>query len=872
MKALAVQSPIAGLMRQAKLFMTGAGAAALPPLTCGAQRYVVLISDGLPTEDLNGKSWPPLGSASSAGYGETATFNPDGSLNTTNDQALIDTITQITALKTAGVQTYVIGMGAGVNPVLNPQAAATLKAMAVSGGTTNYFAATSAAALATDLGVILASIQNQQVTSGSQPVLGARLTGSSLSYLSSFKVNGADWTGDLSAIPLNTDGTPATTPPPPTNTDGTNFVELWHAGTYITTNYNTTAGATGRNVYVMTKPGSIPLATGSAAKFTAANIGGTAAQQLAFLGFPPQDPTQFGAFAVDGTYLVSYLRGDQSHTTSAAVPGPFRTRSSLLGDIVDSVPVVSGSKDDFGFSSLPAIDGGTTYQAFVNAKGSRVPQTMVYVGANDGMLHAIDGSAGGGGQETFAFIPNSVASNLGKLADPNYAHQFYVDGPINVADWYPGGGIWQTALVATPGAGGSGLFALNVTSPSSFDATKVLWELNAASSPYMGYDLGEAQVILGEDDNWYAIVGNGYNSANAQPALFVINMATGAIVNTLVGTTDPVALHGNGIGQIVAVDSDGDGKVDTVYGGDYDGDVWKFDLSAASAASWKVGNGLNPLFIAKDALGNRQPITGRFETATGPLGGVMLYFGSGSFFLTGDNVLPATPQVQSLFGVWDQPDATGSIEPGTLGTVLRGNLVAQTITSGTATSRVTSANGIAYTVSGGPRGFFMDLKVGATPGDGELFAGVPVVQEGIVFFTTFEQLVSSGCSPGGNRWLYGLSSLTGANALSQLGDVGGGSACPGGGCGAVQIGQGSLVPSTSVVIPPPVCPPGAVCNTPVPVRPCNWANNNGGCIDPAPLPGFGSLQARCVIVLVEPGVPSRQMPRACGRQSWRQVR
>ncbi len=871
MKALAVQSPIAGLMRQARLYMTGAGAAALPVLTCGAHRYVVLLSDGLPTEDLNGKSWPPLGSASSAGYGETATFNPDGSLNVTNDQALIDTISQINGLNGAGVQTYVIGLGAGVNPALNPQAAATLKAMAVAGGTTNYFAATSAAALTTDLGVILASIQNQTVSSGSQPVLGARLTGSSLSYLSSFKANGADWTGNLAAIPLNADGTPSTVAVP-NLFDGTLFNEIWHAGTFLNTNYSTSpAAAASRNVFVMTKPGSISLGTGTAASFTAGNIGGTAAQQMAFLGFPPLDPTQFGAHG-NATEIVSYLRGDQTQTTSAApTPGPFRSRTSILGDIVDSVPAVSSSNDDFGFSSLPAVDGGTTYATFVSSKASRVPQTMVYVGANDGMLHAFDGSVGGGGQEIFAFIPNSVTSNLGKLADPNYAHQFYVNGPITVADAYLGGS-WQTDLVATPGAGGSGLFALNVTSPSGFNASKVLWELTAASSPYMGYDLGDAQVILGEDDNWYAIVGNGYNSTNAQPALFVIDMATGAIKTTLVGTTDPVAAHGNGIGQIVALDSDGDGKVDTVYGGDYDGDIWKFDLSAASAASWKVGNGLNPLFIAKDAGGNRQPITGKFETAAGPLGGVMLYFGTGSFFLTGDNVIPATPQVQSIYGLWDQPDASGAIEPGTVATVTRANLVQQSILSGTATSRQTSALGVAYTVSGGPRGFFMDLKVGAAAGDGELFAGVPVVQQGTVFFTTFEQLVGSGCVAGGNRWLYGLSGLTGANALGQISDVGGAASCPGGGCGGVLVGQGSLVPSTSVVIPAPTCLPGQVCNAPIPVRPCDWAHDNGGCIDPSPLPGFGSLQTKCVFVLVVSGAPSRQLPRACGRQSWRQVR
>ena len=286
--------------------------------------------------------------------------------------------------------------------------------------------------------------------------------------------------------------------------------------------------------------------------------------------------------------MVNYLSGVQTNATGVA--GFYRLRTSVLGDIVDSVPAVSNFNDDFGYGNLPALDGGTTYEAFVTSKASRIPKTMVYVGANDGMLHAFDG---GVGTEEFAFIPNSVAPNLGLLLNPFYVHQFYVDGQINVTDAFLGGS-WRTVLVGTPGAGGSGLFALDVTSPSGFSSGNVLWELTASASNYMGYDLGKAQVILGEDDNWYAIVGNGYNSVNSKPALLVISMATGQIVNTLVATdTDPTPIAGNGIGQIAAADltdatgiGSPDGKVDTVYAGDYDGNVWKFDLHSNNPATW----------------------------------------------------------------------------------------------------------------------------------------------------------------------------------------------------------------------------------------------------------------------------------------------
>ncbi len=92
-KAIAVQSPIAGLLTQAKNYYADVNPASSNG--CAPQRYVVLVTDGLPTEDLSGHAWPPLGTVSATGYGETATFNGDGSLGSTNDQALEDTITTL---------------------------------------------------------------------------------------------------------------------------------------------------------------------------------------------------------------------------------------------------------------------------------------------------------------------------------------------------------------------------------------------------------------------------------------------------------------------------------------------------------------------------------------------------------------------------------------------------------------------------------------------------------------------------------------------------------------------------------------------------------------------------------------------------------
>jgi type IV pilus assembly protein PilY1 len=149
-KAGAPQSPLAGILNGAYNYYIGPNP---PPSSngCGALRYVVLMTDGLPTEDLSGRNWPPIGSTAAAGYGVEAAFNSDGSLASTNDQALQDAINELSQLKKAGIKTYVVGLGAGVAKGTNPEAYATLQAMAIAGGTGKFFPATNPAAVADDL-------------------------------------------------------------------------------------------------------------------------------------------------------------------------------------------------------------------------------------------------------------------------------------------------------------------------------------------------------------------------------------------------------------------------------------------------------------------------------------------------------------------------------------------------------------------------------------------------------------------------------------------------------------------------------------------------------------------------------------------------
>ncbi len=697
-----------------------------------------------------------------------------------------------------------------------------------------FISAQSPARVRDGIKTIINTIIDATLGSGSSATAGARLGAGSITYQPSFAVaGGSDWTGNLKAYQL-------------TNTGGTGTL-YWSAAGILNAESNATR--TSRNIVINKAPGG----SGNAASLTGASaLGASEATQLGLLGTTPAAfHLNYGVGAtVD--QAVAYLKGDSTNELTRAGAGNhvFRYRSGVLGDIVDSSPELSTSVDDFGYAfSLPsALGGGATYTSFLTSKALRSPSSVVYVGANDGMLHAFDGRDVGGG-ELFGFIPYSITNKLNRLLDPAYSHYFYVDGGINVHDAYLGG-AWKTVLVGSTGAGGSGVFALDVTTPGSFGPSKVMWEVTN-SDPDIGSNIGRPTVFLAEDDVWYAAFGNGYNSTNSNPGAILVNLSTGAIKKVM---ADDGGNFDNGIGYIAPVDLDGNGKIDHIYGGDYQGNVWKFKSSPLGV--WSVDNAGIPLYVAKDASGNRQPITGDIEVGAGPITGTLVYFGTGSFFLDGDNSTPSSPPVQTLYGIWDN---------GTVDTLGRASLVQQTISSQTAgpiDTRALSSNPIVYTTAAATRGFYVDLEVGSAA-DGEKFFGRPLLQDGVVLYTTFEP-ATDACSPGGTNWEYGLDALSGASALNNLhiGSLSGGAVCPGGSCGAMSIGTGAPVRTPTVLIPPPPCIPGVNC--PIPVKVCDPDCHYPPPVAPTGCPSYQPSYA--------PGSRVTAKPAACGRQSWRQVR
>src|SRR5436190_6586060 len=253
-----------------------------------------------------------------------------------------------------------------------------------------------------------------------------------------------------------------------------------------------------------------------------------------------------------GPMVLNYVRGDR--TNEKPNGQNYRPRAHILGDIVHSRP-------------LYVYD-------------SAYPR--VYVGANDGMLHAFDADSG---DEVLAYLPSffispvaaTSFSHIKALTVDPYVHNYYLDASPN-AKTVTISGATKTILVGGAGAGGKGLFALDITNPplitdsETTAASKILWEItptainNAASTAYseLGHTYGVPVIAKLNDGTWAAIVGNGYNQQGAnQAVLYVINLTTGAKI-AAIATSSPTAVsdaNPNGLSSPTAIDSDFDGKV-----------------------------------------------------------------------------------------------------------------------------------------------------------------------------------------------------------------------------------------------------------------------------------------------------------------------
>jgi len=432
------------------------------------------------------------------------------------------------------------------------------------------------------------------------------------------------------------------------------------------------------------------------------------------------------------TDRANYLRGDRSCEISTAGVGLFRRRTSVLSDIMDSgpswvgapsAPYVSVWSDRLNPSDPLPENSSTSqsYAQFVTAQQNR--QQVVYVGANDGLLHGFRSGTynaatgtftNNDGYELLAYMPGAVVQTIHSTTDPSidfsnaqYGHNYFVDASPGEGDLFING-QWHSWLVGGLGPGGAAIYALDVTNPASFSETNAAslvvgeWTsatitcANASATPCgnnLGNTYGTPQIRRLHDGNWGVIFGNGYGSATGDAGIYVgvFNPNTGAPTFYYLSTStgSGTGANANGIAFVTPVDLDGDHITDYVYAGDLLGNVWRFDLTSATESNWAVTPG--PLFSAPTG----QPITTAVVVASGsPNPGmqaqIMVLFGTGQQVgVTNASAATYASGTQSLYGVWDwNMSGWNSLSPtvpyagltGVNRALQQGDLQAQTVT------------------------------------------------------------------------------------------------------------------------------------------------------------------------------------------------
>lgn len=489
-----------------------------------------------------------------------------------------------------------------------------------------------------------------------------------------------------------------------------------------------------------------------------------------------------GAAADDSEQVLAYLRGDRS------LEGiDYRQRSHLLGSIIRAQPVVvrppEASYADLG------------YAAYKTAQASR--RQIVLQGANDGMVHAFDaGTAAHGatagtpgtGRELWAFFPSMLFPDLNNISRvAGFVQKTYVDGTPVVGDvdfnktpnQTSGSSSWATIAVGGLGKGGRGYYALNVTSTVAATeeaaAAKVMWEFpddraaHKAVKMDVGWTFGKP-IITKTALGWVVLVASGYNNGTnpgdsggtGRGYLFVLDARTGDLIRTL-DTGAGSAATPSGLAYIsgYAENADTNNLVEFVYGGDTLGNVWRFDLRAATAAAWTV----TKLAQLVDSTGNFQPVTSEPELSKIRVGGVdrrFVYIGTG--MLLGDKDLPGVPspnahssQTQTMYALID--DLATPALPNAAISPLRASLQRQTFSAIAGTgNRNASATEPNYATQ---KGWYIDL-----PDTGERIDFRPVLGASALVFVS--NVPSSDlCTLGGHSFFNVLDFRTGGKRTTD---------------------------------------------------------------------------------------------------------
>jgi len=556
------------------------------------------------------------------------------------------------------------------------------------------------------------------------------VTAGALSFASAY--NSTTWTDVITASTITpTSGNPS-------------FSTLWTSSTTLQSQLANTGWQTARQVATWNGSAGVP--------FEVANL--TAAQLAALV---PSYST-----STTSTQYLNYLRGDQTNEVGSNTAGStrsLRTRTLLLGDVTDAtLAQVATPGQAFTEANNPG------YTAFTTQWTTTTPRpTMVYAAANDGMLHGFVGSSG---LEQFAYVPSALfqgptatpqVNGLAALGNPSFTHHDYVDAtPIaydidfnrtygNMTTTSAASSDWHTLLIGGLGKGGTSFYAIDVTNPAAMTteatvASNVKWEFTDST---MGYSYGAPIVVKTAYYGWVVAVTSGYDSTSNYGYLYLINPKTGALLQKI-ATTGP----SSGLTQASAYVQDfTDYTSDSIYVGDLNGQLWRFDLTSAT------GNYTSAVIATlTDASGNAQPVT------TAPLIEIhpstrkrYVMVGTGEFLSVQD---VSSTKGQSFYTIVDGTAGAFAAAPAT--PLTRSNL--QAVTTSNLTGSVTLSSTIL--------GWYIDLGIDATSGYAWRVNINASAYNGVVSFAGLAP-TGTACNLNGQGEVYSVNYATGISVLTS---------------------------------------------------------------------------------------------------------
>jgi len=691
-------------------------------------------------------------------------------------------------------------------------------------GRGKFFSAKDPVSLASSITDTLNAVQMRvgagaaAATSNLQPV-----AGDNFAYAAEYRT--VEWTGDVKAYTIDL------------STGDISTHALWSAGdlldqrtaldrtiyTYDSTDTSAPGTGNGNRLKAFCWPG----ATASGLYPNCSGEAELSATEMSY--FDPLTLSQAIGWPSDGSgrdvsasaqKLVDYLRGDAANETTGG-SGPsdlFRRRNHVLGDVVNAQPAyLKGSPFSYNVGSA-YVGKDPFYQEYKQTTdgttGTR--KGTVYVGSNDGMLHAFEtdpdnnpyyqtagistatqgddtftgtlntSAVSGEGSERWAYVPSMVLPELKQLAETPYIHRFFVDGTPVIGDVCFGHtastpcasqAAWHSILVAGLNSGGRGYYALDITNPNNPVA---LWEFKggsgttcltpaqANSGTYfqdcnLGLTYGNPIIVKRKwDEKWVVIVSSGYNNiapGDGQGHLYILDAQTGAILNRVDTGVGCNGLSATAPCTIGTIDPSGLGKINAwVDNADYDNTGLRVYAGDLKGNLWRIpldtaSPSAYKLVTLTDPGGTPQPITVKPDLGE-VQGFAVVYLGTGKYL--GSSDLTDT-QVQSIYAIRDDLTSTPIVLRGA-----GGELVQQSLSTIDSSTRTATGNAVNFNTD---KGWFIDL-----PDAGERVNVDPVLQLGTL---TIASNVPSNdnCVAGGYGYFNYLNYKTGSYVTGATADM-----------------------------------------------------------------------------------------------------